>query len=127
MKQHMANPACANCHAKMDPIGFAFENFDAIGRFRNEDGKEKIDPAGTLPDGQSFAGPAELKKIIQSKKELFARNLSEKLLIYGLGRGLEYYDRPTVQKIADFKFSRLIIEIAKSEPFRNRRGKETTP
>ena len=74
-----------------------------------------------------------MKKIIQSKKELFARNLSEKLLTYGLGRGLEYYDRPTVQKIAaataadDFKFSRLIIEIAKSEPFRNRRGKETTP
>ena len=133
MNQHMANPACANCHAKMDPIGFAFENFDAIGRFRNEDGKEKIDPAGTLPDGQVFSGPAELKKIIQGKKELFARNLSEKLLTYGLGRGLEYYDRPTVQKIVaataadDYKFSRLIIEIAKSDPFRNRRGKDPTP
>ncbi|WP_254508791.1 DUF1592 domain-containing protein [Anatilimnocola floriformis] len=133
MAQHMANPACANCHAKMDPIGFAFENFDAIGRFRNEDGKEKIDPAGTLPDGQAFTGPAELKKIIQGKKELFARNLSEKLLTYGLGRGLEYYDRPTVQKIVaataadDYKFSRLIIEIAKSDPFRNRRGKDPTP
>jgi hypothetical protein len=133
MAQHMANPACANCHAKMDPIGFAFENFDAIGRFRNEDGKEKIDPAGRLPEGQSFAGPAELKKIIQGKKELFARNLSEKLLTYGLGRGLDYYDRPTVQKIVaataadDYKFSRLIIEIAKSDPFRNRRGKDPTP
>jgi hypothetical protein len=117
----------------MDPIGFAFENFDAVGRFRNEDGKEKIDPSGTLPDGQSFSGPAELKKIIQSKKELFARNLAEKMLTYGLGRGLEYYDRPTTHKIVaglaadDYKFSRLVIEIAKSEPFRNRRGKDPTP
>lgn len=133
MTQHRENVACANCHAKMDPIGFAFENFDAIGRFRNEDGREKIDPAGTLPDGQSFKGPAELKTIIQGKKELFARNLSEKMLIYGLGRGLEYYDRPTVQKIVaamaadDYKFSRLVIEIASSEPFRNRRGKDPTP
>ncbi len=133
MTQHRANAACANCHAKMDPIGFGLENFDAIGRFRNEDGKEKIDPAGTLPDGQSFAGPGELKQIIQAKKELFARNLSEKLMTYGLGRGLEYYDRPTVNKIvtavaaADYKFSRLVIEIAKSEPFRNRRGKDPTP
>ena len=66
---------------------------------RLRDGKEKIDPSGTLPDGQSFAGPAELKTIIQGKKELFARNLAEKMLTYGLGRGLEYYDRPTVQKI----------------------------
>jgi hypothetical protein len=133
MAQHMANPACANCHAKMDPIGFAFENFDAIGRFRNEDGKEKIDPSGVLPEAGPFSGPAELKKIIQSKKELFARNLAEKMLTYGLGRGLEYYDRPTTQKIVaglaadDYKFSRLVIEIAKSEPFRNRRGKDPTP
>jgi hypothetical protein len=117
----------------MDPIGFAFENFDAIGRFRNEDGKEKIDPAGTLPGGKSFSGPAELKTIIQGEKELFARNLSEKMLTYGLGRGLEYYDRPTVQKIVtamaadDYRFSRLVIEIAQSEPFRNRRGKDPTP
>ncbi|QDU29215.1 Planctomycete cytochrome C [Anatilimnocola aggregata] len=130
MAQHMANPACANCHAKMDPIGFAFENFDAVGKYRWEEEKQKIDPAGTLPDGQSFAGPAELKKIIQSKKELFGRNLAEKMLTYGLGRGLEYYDRPTIQKIVgglaadDYKFSRLVIEIAKSEPFRNRRGKD---
>jgi hypothetical protein len=130
MAQHMANPACANCHAKMDPIGFAFENFDAIGRFRREDDNQKIDPAGTLPDGRSFAGPGELKKIIQSEKELFARNLAEKMLTYGLGRGIEYYDRPTVQKVVagleadDYKFSRLVIEIARSEPFRNRRGKD---
>lgn len=133
MAQHMANPACANCHAKMDPIGFAFENFDAIGRFRKEEEGQKIDPAGTLPEGQSFAGPAELKRIIQSKKELFGRNLAEKMLTYGLGRGLEYYDRPTVRKIVagleadDYKFSRLVIEIARSEPFRNRRGKDPAP
>jgi hypothetical protein len=133
MAQHMANPACANCHAKMDPIGFAFENFDAIGRFRKVDGKEKIDPSGTLPGGKSFSGPTELKKIIMGEKELFARNLSEKMLTYALGRGLEYYDRPTIQKIVaamaadDYKFSRLVIEIANSEPFRYRRGKEPTP
>jgi Protein of unknown function (DUF1592)/Protein of unknown function (DUF1588)/Protein of unknown function (DUF1587)/Protein of unknown function (DUF1585)/Protein of unknown function (DUF1595)/Planctomycete cytochrome C len=128
MEQHRANPSCANCHARMDPIGFAFENYDAIGAFRTKDGNFPIDPSGTLPDGKSFKGPAELKEILKGKKDLFARCLTEKLLVYALGRGLEYYDKPTVDRIVaalernDYRFSTLVIEIARSDPFRLRRG-----
>jgi hypothetical protein len=117
----------------MDPLGFAFENYDAIGRYRDKEGDAPIDASGTLPDGRSFDGPAELKKILQDKKDLLARCVTEKLLVYALGRGLEYYDKPTVARIAsavatdDYKFSRLVIEIAQSDPFRLRRGKEPLP
>jgi hypothetical protein len=130
LEQHRANPACASCHARMDPLGFAFENYDAIGAFRSHDGKFPVDPAGTLPDGKSFKGPAELKTILRGKKDLFARNLTEKMLTYALGRGLEHYDRPAVKRIVtaltgnDYKFSTLVTEIARSVPFRMRRGKE---
>jgi hypothetical protein len=130
MEQHRTNPACASCHARMDPIGFAFENFDAVGRYRSHDGKFAIDPSGTLPDGRSFKGPAELKTILRDKKELFARNLTEKMLTYALGRGLEHYDKPAVDRIVaaleknEYRFSTLVTEIAKSFPFRMRRGKD---
>ncbi len=130
MEKHRTNPSCASCHARMDPIGFAFENYDAIGRFRTKDGDADIDPSGTLPDGSSFNGPRELKGILKTKKERFTRNLTEKMLTYALGRGLERYDRPTVERISraldrsDYKFSTLVIEIVKSDPFRLRRGKE---
>ena len=130
MEQHRVNPNCANCHAKMDPIGFAFENYNAIGASRQKDGDFAIDPAGVLPDGKSFKGPTELKKILKDKKVLFSRCLAEKMLIYALGRGLEYYDRRTVDRIVsalerdNYRFSTLMIEIARSEPFRLRRGKE---
>ena len=131
LEQHRANPSCANCHARMDPLGFALENYDAIGAFRAKDGEFPVDSSGTLPDGQTFAGPAELKAILKGKKELFARCLAEKLLTYALGRGIEYYDRPTTHRITaalaknDYKFSTLVIEIAKSDPFRMRRGKSS--
>lgn len=130
MEQHRANPSCASCHARMDPIGFAFENFDAIGAFRTKDAGFPIDPSGTLPSGQSFQGPAELKAILKGKKDLFSRCLTEKLLTYALGRGLDYYDKRAVDMILaalarnDYKFSTLAVEIAKSEPFRLRRGKD---
>jgi hypothetical protein len=130
MEQHRKNPACANCHARMDPIGFAFENYDAIGRYRALDGKFPIDASGTLPDGRSFKGPAELKAILKDKKDLFVRCLTEKMLVYALGRGLEHYDKPTVDGITaavvknDYRFSALVTEIVKSFPFRMRRGKE---
>lgn len=130
MEQHRANPSCANCHARMDPLGFAFENYNAIGAFRAKDGDFAIDPSGTLPDGKSFKGPAELKAILKEKKDLFARCLAEKMLTYALGRGLEYYDKPTLDRLQtaltrqDHKFSVLVSEIAKSDPFRLRRGKE---
>ena len=130
MEQHRANPACANCHAKMDPIGFAFENYDAIGAFRTKDGEFPIETSGVLPDGKAIQGPADLKSILMEKRGQFTRCLTEKLMIYALGRGLEYYDRRPVMQIQntlakhDYKFSVLVSEIVKSDPFRMRRGKE---
>ncbi len=129
MEEHRKNPACASCHAKMDPLGFGLENFDAVGAFRDKDGGAPIDPSGELPGGVKFAGPVELKKILVGKKELFARCLTEKLLTYGLGRGLEFYDKRSVDKITaglarqDYKFSALVTEIVTSNPFRMRRGR----
>ncbi len=130
MIQHMENPACAACHALMDPIGFAFENFNAIGGYRERDGEFMIDPSGTLPDGKTFQGPKELKAILLEQSDLFTRTLTEKMLTYALGRGLESYDRAAVTKIQsalaadDYKFSRLVSAIAHSDPFRMRPGKE---
>lgn len=130
MQQHRENPACAGCHARMDPIGFAFENYDALGGYRTRDGEGNIDPSGVLPDGKTFQGPKELKAILRDKKHLVARCLTEKMLTYALGRGLEYYDTPAVDKIVaalerdNYKFSTLVGEIAKSDPFRLRRGRD---
>jgi hypothetical protein len=129
LEQHRADPNCATCHQRMDPLGFGFENFDAIGGWRTKEGKHAIDPSGTLPNGQSFAGPAELRAILKQRQEAFARCLAEKLLTYALGRGVERYDRCAVDDIVrgagkdNYKFSRLVIEIAKSDPFQKRRGK----
>jgi hypothetical protein len=128
MEQHRQNPACAGCHAKMDPLGFAFENFNAIGSFRENDGEAPIDASGVLPDGRSFNGPTELRSSLKENQDEFARCLTEKLLTFALGRGLEYYDRRAVDKIVaalkqnDYKFSTLCSEIARSDPFRLRRG-----
>lgn len=130
MEQHRTNPACANCHARMDPLGFAFENYNAIGAYRTKDGDFPIDPAGELPGGATFKGAVDLKAILKGKKELFARCLTEKMLTYAVGRGLEYYDRRTVDQIVarqqkdDYRFSTLVIEIVKSDPFRMRRGNQ---
>ena len=130
MEQHRKNPSCAGCHNRMDPPGFAFENFDAIGKFRAKDGEFAIDPSGTLPGGQKFNGPKELKQILMGKKDLFSRTLTEKMVTYGIGRGLEYYDKSAVDRIVtalaknDFRFSTLVVEITKSDPFRMRRGKD---
>ncbi|MCS7045195.1 MAG: DUF1592 domain-containing protein [Gemmataceae bacterium] len=133
LEQHRKDPACANCHAKMDPLGLAFENYNAIGKFRTTENGEPIDPSGSLPNGQTFKGPQELKKILLQKKELFARCLVEKMLIYGLGRGLDWYDKPAVDQIVaalaknDYRFQTMVVEIAKSDPFRLRRGKDQDP
>lgn len=130
MEQHRANPACAGCHAKMDQLGFAFENFDPIGAYRTKDEGAEIDPSGTLPSGASFRGPAELRKILLADKDKFARCLAEKMLTFALGRGLEYYDDRAVDRIVatvkknDYKFSSLCTEIVRSDPFRLRRGIE---
>ena len=131
LEQHRADPACANCHAKMDPIGFALENFNAIGAFRWKDGELDIDTTAELPDGTVLQhGIVDLKRVILDRKQQFARCLTEKMLTYALGRGLEYYDRPTVERIVaqletqDYRSSVLITEIVKSDPFRLRRGTE---
>ena len=130
LEQHREDPACANCHAKMDPIGFALENYNAIGAFRKKEGELEIDTTAVLPDGTSFDGIADLKQILKDRKQQFVRCLTEKMLTYALGRGLEYYDRPTVDQIvaqleaADYSSSVLITEIVKSDPFRLRRGTE---
>jgi hypothetical protein len=129
MEQHRANPSCANCHTRMDAIGFALENFNAIGAWRAKDGAFDIDPSGVLPDGTNIKGVADLKKAILAKKELFARCLIEKMMIYALGRGIEPYDDRSLDKASSalskdkYRFSTLVVEIVKSDPFRLRRGK----
>jgi len=128
MEIHRKNPSCANCHAKMDPIGFALENYDAIGRYRTQDAGQEIDASGEFADGTKFTGSEDLKTIISQKKGLFVRCLSEKMLTYALGRGLSYRDRPAVEGISNvlktenYKFSVLVKEIVKSKPFAMRRG-----
>jgi len=127
MEQHRADPACASCHKLMDPIGLALENFDAIGRWRTLDFGQPIDTTGELPNGEKIAGPGDLIRSFSGKNsDKFVRCLSEKLLIYGLGRGLEYYDRCAIDKIQsklikdDYKFSTLIFEIVSSDPFQRK-------
>ena len=129
LEEHRKNPACANCHAKMDPIGFGLENFDAIGGYRWKDGDADIDASAVL-DGKAFRGPDELRAVLAAKNELFVRCLAEKMLTYALGRGLEYYDKRAVDGVVarmtanDFKFSSLVLGVATSDPFRLRRGKD---
>lgn len=131
LEQHRANPVCAGCHARMDPIGFGLENYDAIGRYRKADGAFPIDSTGTLPNGKSFKGAGELKTILRNDPKTFTRALSEKLLTYALGRGLEPYDRAAVAQIMasvernDYRFSSLIQAIVESAPFQMRRTAPT--
>ncbi len=125
LTQHRANPACAVCHARMDPYGFGLENFDAVGRWRarGADGVA-IDAADTLPDGTAFDGPSELREAILRRPDEFVKTLTRKLLIYAVGRGLEYYDAPVVRAIVaraadeDYRFSSVITGIVMSDPFR---------
>jgi hypothetical protein len=130
MEQHRANPNCAVCHQRMDPLGFGFENFNAIGAWRDRDGKAPVDPSGVLPSGQEFKGPAELRVILQGRKDEFARCLTEKMLTYALGRGTERSDRCYVEEVTrglardQYRFSALILEVVKSEPFQMRRARK---
>ncbi|MBC7853509.1 MAG: DUF1592 domain-containing protein, partial [Pirellulaceae bacterium] len=124
LEQHRANPGCASCHKSMDPLGFAMENFDAIGAWRDKDGDSPIDSAGQLPSGEKFSGPKELRELLlASRKPQFSRCLTEKLLTYALGRGVEYSDQCAIQKITaalekdQSRFSRLVVEIVSSDPF----------
>ncbi len=131
MESHRSNPACATCHTKMDPLGFGLENFDAIGSWRELDNKQKIDPSGVLPGGAKFSGPSELRKILLGKSEAFRNCLSEKLLTYALGRGLEYQDKCAVNELSkkltkgNDQFSQLVLAILETDAFQKRRGKRS--
>ncbi|MEQ1870146.1 MAG: DUF1592 domain-containing protein [Vicinamibacterales bacterium] len=128
LEQHRKNPVCSSCHSQMDPLGFALENFDAIGKWRTDDAEAKtaIDSSGTLPDGTKFNGPVEFRTALLGRSGDFVANLTEKLMTYGLGRGLDYYDRPVIRKIvrdakmSDYRWSSLIMGIVSSKPFQMR-------
>jgi len=128
MAEHRANPACAGCHRLMDPVGFTFENYDAVGRWRTAEDGKPIDASGGLPDGSKFEGVAGLERAILSRPEVFAGVFTEKLLTYGLGRGVEAYDAPAVRAVVrsaqadDFRFSSFILGIVNSTPFQMRRS-----
>lgn len=128
MEQHRVNAACATCHQRLDPLGFALENFDAVGAWREKDAGEPIDSSGVLPGGEKFNGAGELTSLlVQTKKDAFLRCMAEKMLTYALGRGLEYYDKCALDRIVgalnqhDAKMSVLVTEIVSSEPFTRRR------
>jgi hypothetical protein len=128
LEQHRADPGCASCHSMMDPLGFGLENYDPIGRWRESQLGEPIDSSGELPSGERFANSAELRSVLLVHREDFVRCITEKMLIYALGRGLERYDKLAVDEIcdqmeqSDFRFSTLVTGIADSLPFQKRRG-----
>ena len=128
LEAHRANPACSGCHSLMDPLGFALENYDAVGRWRESEGTEPIDAAGNFPGGSEFRGVAGLEQALLERPELFVGTFVEKLMTYALGRVVEHYDAPAVRKILrearpdGFRFSQLVLGIAKSKPFQMRRS-----
>jgi len=132
MAEHRANPACASCHNLMDPVGLALENYDAIGRWRSADPDAPVDVSGSLPDGARFDGASELRHALLTRPELFVTNVTEKLLTYALGRGLEYYDAVAVRKIVrdarpnDYRLPSLILGIVNSTPYQMRMSQMNT-
>ncbi len=128
LEQHRKDPNCAGCHSRMDPLGFALENFDAIGGWRDKVAGQAVDASGTLVGGEKVDGVIGLKEALLARKQLFLRHLTEKMLAYGLGRGLEYYDIPAVKQIVDHlgrndhRATALILEVVNSYPFQWRRG-----
>jgi cytochrome c551/c552 len=126
LEQHRNNPACSGCHSVMDPLGFALDNFDPIGRWRTEDAGTPVDASGALPSGATFQGMPGLRTLLLQQRDQFAANVTERLLAYALGRGIEYYDLPSVRRIArnaapqDYRWSSIILGIVKSGPFQTR-------
>jgi hypothetical protein len=129
MEKHRKNADCAGCHQRLDPLGFGFENYDAIGAWRTKDGPFTIDPSGSLPGGQAFSDPVELKKLLRQRDEDFTRCLTEKLLTFATGRGMEPADKPYVDQIVrtvaknNYRFSVLLLEVLRSDPFQKRSRK----
>jgi hypothetical protein len=132
LEKHRTDAVCASCHARMDPLGFGLENYDAIGRWRATDGTFPVDSSGTLPDGRTFSGPAEMRAILIGQLPQFSRTLIEKMMTYALGRGLRSYDRQTVDRInqniaaGDYRLQSMILQIVESLPFQSRRGEDVT-
>jgi mono/diheme cytochrome c family protein len=130
MEQHRSDAVCASCHSRMDVLGFGLENYDAIGRWRTTDGKFPVDPGGAFPNGKSFSTPAEMKALLHDNMPEFTRCVTEKLLTYALGRGVEAYDRRTVQDLVaqtaahEYRFQALVTAIVHSAPFQQRRGEK---
>ncbi len=130
MLQHRANPSCASCHARMDPIGFAMDNFDAVGKWRDADGGTPIDASGVFPEGSKFEGIAGLKKELMRQPEQFVSTVAERLLMYAIGRNLQYYDSPSVRAIlrdaesSRYTLSSLVLGVVKSRPFQMRQKSE---
>ena len=132
MEMHRQNAVCATCHSRIDPLGFALENFDAIGKWREVDDEgTAIDSSGALPDGTTIRGAADLRAVLLTHREEFVATVAEKLLMYAIGRGLDYHDRPTLRQIVrdarsgDFRWSTLVLEVAKSVPFQMRQRAES--
>ena len=129
LEQHRANPVCASCHARMDPLGFSLENFDAVGQWRTTDGEAAIDATGVLLDGTTVDGPAALRRSLLAQKEQFVRTVTGKLLTYAVGRQMEYSDAPAIRAIVrtaganDYRWSSTILAIIKSTPFQMRRSR----
>jgi hypothetical protein len=129
LERHRSNAACASCHARMDPLGFALENFDALGRWRTKDGDVDIDATGVLLDGTKVDGPASLRRSLVQGKEQFVKAVTAKLLMYGLGREIDYSDAPAIRGIMraaaaeNYRWSSTILAIVKSAPFQMRRSK----
>ena len=129
LERHRTNPTCASCHARMDPLGFSLENFDAIGQWRTVDGESAIDASGVLLDGTAVNGPAALRRALVAQKEQFVRTVTGKLLTYALGRDMEYFDAPAIRGIVraaaadDYRWSSTILAIVKSPPFQMRKSK----
>jgi mono/diheme cytochrome c family protein len=128
MVLHRANPACANCHARMDPIGFAMENFDAVGKWRNQDAGKPIDVVSKLSDGTVVDGMAGVKELVLGDPDRFAAAITEKLLMYAVGRNVQYFDAPAIRQIVrdsaagDYKFADLVLGVTRSIPFQTRKA-----
>jgi hypothetical protein len=128
LSEHRANPSCAGCHRLMDPVGFALENYDAVGRWRTVDGGEPIDASGTFFDGTEFRGVTDLQNAILAHPEFFVTTLSEKLLTFATGRGVDHYDAPAIRQILrdakteNYRFSSIVMGIVNSMPFRMRKA-----
>ena len=128
LETHRKNPVCASCHARMDPLGFSLENFDAVGQWRTTDAGASIDASGVLLDGTKVQGPAALRQALIAQKEQFVRTVAAKLATYALGREIESFDAPAIRGIVreaaadDYRWSSAILAIVKSAPFQMRRA-----